>query len=416
MTEHRFNDVFSSLPTTIFEQMSQLAAKHGSINLGQGFPDSELEGPASMKDEVTRSMREESNQYPPMMGIPELRQAIVDSSFNRAKLTANNVLVTLGASEALASSFLGLLNQGDEVIVFAPMYDSYIPMIRRAGATPVTVHLSPPNWNFNVEALKASFTLKTKLIVINTPHNPTGKVFTTAELSTIAECMKLYPSVLAVLDEVYEHHVFPALGKSHNTLAQFPQLEDRCIRIGSAGKTFSFTDFKVGWAVSANLLLLQAVAKAHQFLTFTVNSALQRAVAWGLQQEQSFYLGLGEMMRQKRQLVEQRLTKMGFIVLPADGTYFLIADFAPLLPLLVWGPTALRTVPEEQRNYSEYDDVQFCTQMTINPGVTLIPVSAFYEKREVAPKTLVRFVLSKTDEKLTLACDKLESFFNAEES
>ncbi|KAG7670227.1 hypothetical protein Ndes2526B_g06637 [Nannochloris sp. 'desiccata'] len=403
--DHRFNDVFSSLPTTVFEKMSRLAAEHCSINLGQGYPDREFEGPNRMKDEVARSMREESNQYPPMMGIPELRQAIANHSINANVITADNVLISLGATEALASSFLGLLNPGDEVIVFAPMYDSYIPMIKRAGATVNTVPLSSPRWNFDEKALEAAFTPKTKLIVVNTPHNPTGKVFTNEELTTIAKVMEAFPSVIAISDEVYEHHVYP--GESHKTLAQYPAVKDRCIRIGSAGKTFSFTDFKVGWVVSSNRFLVEAIAKAHQFLTFTVNSALQRAVAYGLRFEGDFYLGLGEMLYKKRQYVEQRLTQIGFTVLPANGTYFLIADFAPLLPLL-----QNSNLPEQQGSTSSgYDDVRFCTEMTINPGVTLIPVSAFYDNLKGAPKTLVRCVLCKTDEKLKAACDALERFF-----
>jgi L-glutamine---4-(methylsulfanyl)-2-oxobutanoate aminotransferase len=402
IANYRFNDVFSSLPTTIFEKMSRLAADHQSINLGQGFPDRELEGPSTMKDEVTRSMRDESNQYPPMMGISELRQAIADHSLNASDndITADNVLITLGATEALASSFLGLLNSGDEVIVFAPMYDSYIPMIRRAGATPVTITLCPPGWNFDKNALEAAFTPKTKLIVVNTPHNPTGKVFTNEELTNIAIIMEKFPAVIAICDEVYEHHVYP--GIIHKSLSEFLLIKNRCIRIGSAGKTFSFTDFKIGWAVASNTLLVHAVAKAHQFLTFTVNSALQRAVAYGLRHEDTFYLNLGEMLAKKRQYLEKRLTKVGFSVLPAAGTYFLIADFAPLLP---------RLISTDSSNIIDYDDVRFCTEMTINPGVTLIPVSAFYEKRGEAPKTLVRFVLCKTDEKLKAACDLLETFF-----
>jgi aspartate/methionine/tyrosine aminotransferase len=371
--------------------------EHKSINLGQGFPDNELEGPSSMKDIVYKSMTEENacNQYPPLMGVPALRQAIAQqsSSLLNATVTADNVLVTLGATEALASSFLGLLNPGDEVIVFAPMYDSYIPMIRRAGAIPVVVNLCPPRWEFDVLALNTAFTPKTKLIVVNTPHNPTGKVFTREELTIIAHLVPPFPSqVICLLDQVYEHHVYP--GKQHVSLAQInDQIRDQCIHIGSAGKTFSFTDLKIGWISSTNKQLVQAVAKAHQFLAFTVNSALQKAVAYGFEHENGeFYRGLGAILYKKRCLVEERLKKIGFEVLPSDATYFLIADIKAL-PL------------------GEYDDVEFCTQMTIDPGVTLIPVSAFYENRQAAPKTLVRFVLCKTDEKLNAACDALENFF-----
>lgn len=287
---NEFNSVFGSLPTTVFEKMSRAAAEHRSLNLGQGFPDRELEGPDSMKIIVTQSMLDYPNQYPPMMGIPELRQAVAAHSARHCDLTvdpASQVLITLGATEALASAFLGLLNPGDEVIVFAPLYDSYIPMIRRSGAIPITIDLHPPTWSIDKAQLEAAFSDKTKLIVVNTPHNPTGKVFTSEELGIIAS-LCLRHDVYAVLDEVYEHLVYP--GTEHRTMRALPGMEDRCIRIGSAGKTFSYTDFKIGW-VTGPTAMVGALAKAHQFLTFTVNSALQRAVAHGLENEESFYLG-----------------------------------------------------------------------------------------------------------------------------
>ena len=285
-----FNSTFGSLPTTVFEAMSRLAAEYASVNLGQGFPDRELEGPVSMRTAVQRSMEQLGNQYPPLMGVPELRQAVAAHSARQCGLEldwASQTLITLGATEALASAFFGFLNPGDEVVVFAPLYDSYAPLIRRAGATPVTIHLRPPEWTFSQAELEAAFTSKTKLVVVNTPHNPTGKVFSREELERIAAQCRRH-DVYAVLDEVYEHLVFP--GTSHVSMRALPGMADRCIRIGSAGKTFSFTDFKIGW-LTGPAEMVAAAAKAHQFLAFTVNSALQRAVAHGIEHEHDFYLG-----------------------------------------------------------------------------------------------------------------------------
>ena len=285
-----YNETFSSLPTTVFESMSLLAAEHKSINLGQGFPDKELEGPASMKAEVTRSLAEESNQYPPMLGLPQLRQAVARHSKRHGGMAVDwtsEVLVTVGATEALAAAFLGLLNAGEEVVLFAPLYDSYVPMIRRAGARPRVINLAPPSWNFTQQDLDDAFSSRTKLVVINTPHNPTGKVWTRQELEMVATAARQV-GAYAILDEVYQHLVFP--GHTHVSLRSLPGMSDRCLRIGSAGKTFSFTDFKVGWLTGPKNLV-RAVAKAHQFLTFTVNSALQRAVAHGLENEEDFYTG-----------------------------------------------------------------------------------------------------------------------------
>lgn len=330
---NHFNTTFSALPTTIFEVMSRLAAEHQSINLGQGFPDTELEGPSTLKDIVSKSMMAGPNQYPPMMGVPDLRQAVAAHSERYTDIKVDwstETLITLGATEALASAFLGLLNPGDEVIIFEPVYDSYIPMIRRAGATVVKLQLKPPHWSFDPAELVAAISTKTKLVVVNTPHNPTGKVFSVEELQLIAGLAQRYDAYV-LLDEVYEHLVFPT--SKHITLRQLPDMLDRSFRIGSAGKTFSFTDFKIGW-VTGCAPIVTAIAKAHQFLTFTVNSSLQKAVAYGLNNESNFYLGLGALLEGKRLRLAERLERIGFTILPAQGTYFLVADFQPLLAVL----------------------------------------------------------------------------------
>ncbi|KAL4431641.1 hypothetical protein ABPG77_001483 [Micractinium sp. CCAP 211/92] len=394
-SSRRFNDTFSALPTTVFEEMSLLAAKHNSTNLGQGFPDNELEGPEGMKKAATAAMYDHSNQYPPMVGVPELRQAVAAHSARQTGIQVDwqgEALVTVGATEALAAAFLALLNAGDEVIFFAPLYDSYLPMAARAGAVPRIVQLHPPSWSLDTAELEAAFTPRTRLLVLNTPHNPTGKVFTREELEAVAE-LCLRHDCLCILDEVYEHLTFP--GTQHITLRSLPGMHDRCLRIGSAGKTFSFTAWKVGWLTGPRDMVA-AVAKAHQFITFTVPSSLQRAVAHGLDKEGEFYLGLGALLQKKRQLLAGQLQEIGFKILPADGTYFLVADFSGLVP-----------------EGSTEDDVQFCYRLTKEAGVTLIPVSAFYADRATAPRTLVRFVFCKTDEKLQTACDKLRRYFAA---
>lgn len=388
-----FNHTLGSLPTTIFEKMSQLAALHKTVNLGQGFPDAELQGPQSMKEVVCENILSSPNQYPPLTGVASLRKALATHSakYSGIVMSENDVVVTVGATEALASAFLGLLNPGDEVICFQPIYDSYIPLIKIVGAHPRIISLKPPLWTFDVEDLKQAFNKNTKLIVINTPHNPTGKVFGEDELSIIGKlCIKY--GTIAVLDEVYEHLVYADISK-HRSLASVSGMESMCIRIGSAGKTFSFTDWKVGWALGPKVLI-DAVIKAHQFVTFTVNSSLQLGVAHGLQQCSEFYLNLGTVLYKKRMKLQAKLEDIGFIVLPAQGTYFLIADFSSF------------------KQDENEDDVAFSLRLTVEAGVTVIPVSAFYEDKSSAPKTLVRFVFCKTDAKLDEACRLLAKYLH----
>ncbi len=396
-----FNATLAALPVTVFERMSRLAAECDSLNLGQGFPDRELEGPASLKAEVARALAEESCQYPPSRGVEPLLRAVAAHSVRHAGVPVewrSEALATVGATEALASAFLGLLNPGDEAIILEPAYDSYVPMIRLAGATPVAVRLAPPAWALDAAALRAAFSPRTKLLVLNSPHNPTGKCFTSPELEMIASLLLEFDAY-AVCDEVYEHLVFPGAA-THASLRALPGMAARCVRVGSAGKTFAFTDLKVGWATGPPAMIA-TVAKAHAFLTFTVNSALQRAVALGLERERSFYGGLGAVMADKRARLAPRLEALGFAVLPAQATYFLAADFAPLLPLLADSGAAAP------------DDVAVCERLTREARVTLLPLSAFYVDAGAAgvPRTLVRVVTCKTDVRLDEACARLEAFF-----
>ncbi|KAG2492863.1 hypothetical protein HYH03_008781 [Edaphochlamys debaryana] len=381
------NELFSSLPTTIFEVMSKLAMEHQSVNLGQGFPDAE--GPESMKKIASAAMYDFHNQYPSLLGVPELRQAVAKHSEREQGIPvdwATETLVTVGATEGLASAFLGLINPGDEVIMFDPMYDSYTSMAKRSGATIKPVRLRLPDFSVPLDELAAAVGPATKMIMINTPHNPSGKVFTLPELEAIAAlCIK--HDLIALCDEVYEHLVFR--GAKHVSLRSLPGMEERCVRLGSAGKTFSFTAWKVGW-MSGPARLLNPIIKAHQFLVFTVPSSLQRAVAHGLDSEAEFYHSLGPSLEAKRQLLEAQLEGLGFELLPAHGAYFLVADVSKFLR------------PGE-------DDVGFAKRLTVEGGVTTIPISGFYVGPS-PPTHLVRFCYCKEDAKLKAAGERLRAY------
>ncbi|KAF8065925.1 dapC [Scenedesmus sp. PABB004] len=378
------NHGFSGYATTVFEVMSKLAAEHGSVNLGQGFPDDE--GPAGMKEIACKALYEHSNQYPSLLGVPALRQAVARHCAAHGGVPcdwASETLVTVGATEGIASAFMGLTNPGDEVVVFEPLYDSYAGMAQQAGVKLVPVQLQPPDWSVPRDALAAAFSAKTKFLLLNTPHNPTGKVFTLDELQFIAGLVEAH-NTYALLDEVYEHLVLPP--HAHVSLAALPGMVRRCVRLGSAGKTFSFTAWKVGW-MTGPAALLAPVIKAHQFVVFTVAANLQHAVAYGLDEESGFYLGLGPALAAKRSALAPRLEALGLRVLPAQGTYFLVADASSLLR------------PGE-------DDVALCKRLTAEAGVTLIPISAFYAS-DARPHHLVRFCFCKSDEKLDAACERL---------
>ncbi|GFR39762.1 hypothetical protein Agub_g246 [Astrephomene gubernaculifera] len=381
------NELFCSLPTTIFEVMSKLAMEHNSVNLGQGFPDAE--GPETMKRIASSTMYDFHNQYPSLLGVPELRQAVARHSEANQGIPvdwATETLVTVGATEGLAACFLGLINPGDEVIMFDPMYDSYVSMARRAGAVIVPVRLRLPDFSVPLDELAAAVTPRTKMIMINSPHNPSGKVFTLTELEAIAElCIR--HDLIALCDEVYEHLVFG--GAAHISLRSLPDMKNRCIRLGSAGKTFSFTAWKVGW-MTGPPRLLAPVIKAHQFLVFTVPSSLQRAVAHGLDNEPDFYRSLGPSLEVKRRYLAEQLAGLGFGVLPSHGAYFVIADVSKFLR------------PGE-------DDAAFAKRLTVEGGVTTIPVSGFYVGPQ-PPTHLVRFCYCKEDAKLAAAVERLGAY------
>ena len=379
------NPVFAGLGTTVFEVMSRLAIEHEAINLGQGFPDED--GPEDVRRLAAETAVRGPNQYPPMMGMPELRQAVAAHEKRFYGLDVDwqsEVLVTSGATEALADCLFGLIEPGDEAVLIEPLYDSYLPIVRRAGGIPRPVRVTPPDWALDPEALRAAFSDKTKLILLNNPLNPAAKVFTRAELELIAELV-LRHDAYAVCDEVYEHIVFD--GRPHLPLISLPGMRERCLKIGSAGKTFSLTGWKVGY-ITAAPELLQPVAKTHQYMTFTTPPNLQQAVAYGLGKEDSYYRQLAGDLERKRDRLAKGLREIGFGVIDCAGTYFITADTRPL------GLGG--------------DDVAACHRLTLEAGVTAIPVSAFYGAEP--PSHFIRFCFSKKDAVLDAALERLAAF------
>ncbi|MFO1189595.1 MAG: aminotransferase [Alphaproteobacteria bacterium] len=383
------SQVFGSYGTTIFEVMSRLADAHKAINLGQGFPDDN--GPDDVREVAAKALCDGPNQYPPMAGIPALRDAVAQHAkrfYGLAIDGRTQVMVTSGATEALAASLLGLLNPGDEAIVIEPLYDSYVPIIRAAGATARSIRLSPPSWDVPFDALGKAVGPRTKLLLINNPMNPAGKVFTRAELEAIAAfCVR--HDLFVVCDEVYEHIVFS--GATFIPMISLPGMAGRAVRIGSAGKTFSLTGWKVGY-VTAAPEILASVAKAHQFLTFTTAPNLQAGVAYGLAKDDSYFAGLARSMEQKRDRLADGLRRIGFEVARSDGTYFINADFRPL-------------------GFNGGDE-EFCRMITEQAGVAAVPVSAFYLADGV--RHYARFCFCKRDAILDEAIGRLARHFGRE--
>ncbi len=380
------NSLFSSLGTTIFETMSRLAQQHGAVNLGQGFPE-DLEPPAVIAAAV-RAVGAGPHQYPSMMGTPALRQAVAAANARFYGLDVDwqtEVMVTSGATEALADCLFGLIEPGDEVVLIEPLYDSYLPIVKRAGGIPKLVRLTPPAWDLPREALAAAFSDRTKLILLNTPMNPCAKVFDADELAFIADLVRTHDAY-AVCDEVYEHLTFD--GRPHVPLMTLPGMRDRCVRIGSAGKTFSVTSWKVGY-ITAPPHLMQAIAKTHQFITFTTPTALQTAVAEGLGFGDDYFTGLATDMQARRDRLAGGLRDIGFGVLAAPGTYFITTDVRPL------GWTG--------------SDADFCLRLTAEAGVAAVPVSAFFAGD--APTQYVRFCFAKNDAALDEAITRMRRFF-----
>lgn len=371
--------------TTIFAEMSALALSTGSINLGQGFPDTD--GPEEVREAAVRALREgRGNQYPPGPGVPELRTAIAAHQERWYGLSYDpdaEVLVTAGATEAIAAALLALVEPGDEVVALEPYYDSYAACIAMAGGTRVPVTLRPDGATFrlDLDELRAAVTPRTRLLLINTPHNPTGTVLTPAELTAIAE-LAVERDLLVVTDEVYEHLVFDEAG--HLPLATFPGMRERTVTIGSAGKTFSFTGWKVGW-VTSTPELVTAVRSAKQFLTYVSAGPFQYAVAEALALPDAYFESFREDMRTKRDILAAGLTEAGFKVYDTAGTYFITTDIRPL---------------------GETDGFAFCRSLPERAGVVAIPNAVFYDHRE-AGAPFVRFAFCKRTEVLADATERL---------
>jgi aspartate/methionine/tyrosine aminotransferase len=363
---------FSTLPTTVFEEMSGLARELGAINLGQGFPDDP--GPEAIRARAADLVANGYNQYPPMLGLPELRRAVA-AHYNAGQGLdldgMSEVVVTSGATEALAAAFLGLIEPGDEVIVFQPVYDAYLPMIRRAGGIPKLVRLSPPGWRFDRAILDSAFSERTRFVVLNNPVNPTGVVLPPEDLALLAEFCGRFDTI-AVCDEVWEQVVFG--NAAHRSLMAFPGMRRRTVKIGSAGKMFGLTGWKVGWLCAAPELAA-TLARAHQFLTFTTAPNLQGAVAFGLETGADWFAAMPRTLERARDRLAEALRREGFAPLSSQGTYFLNVDLAA------------SGVAE--------DDRAFALRAVHEAGVAAIPVSALYETDPVTH--ILRLCFSKQD-------------------
>jgi N-succinyldiaminopimelate aminotransferase len=375
------NPIFSGLPTSVFEVMSRLAREHQAVNLGQGFPDDP--GPEDVRCKAAEAVVSGWNQYPPMMGLPELRQAVVAHYTHHQGITFDpeaEIMITSGATEAIAGALMALVAPGDEVVLFQPMYDAYLPLVRRAGGVPKLVRLEPPHWRFDEAALRAAFSPRTSVVMFNNPLNPAGIVYAAEDLDLLARFCGEFDAI-ALCDEVWEHVVFD--NHRHVPLISRPGMRERTVKIGSAGKIFSLTGWKVGFVCAAPHIM-RVLAKAHQFITFTTPPNLQSAVAYGLGKQDSYFAGMRAAFAASRDRFSAGLGKLGLKVLPCEGTYFLNIDIGPL---------------------GETDDAEFCQRLVKERGVAAIPVSAFYEEAPV--KTAVRFCFAKTDATLDAALERL---------
>ncbi|WP_428246091.1 aminotransferase [Ferrovibrio sp.] len=376
------NPIFADIPTTIFETMSRLAREHQAVNLGQGFPDDP--GPLDVREKAAEAVVHGWNQYPPMMGIPELRQAIAAHYKRFQGLDIDwetEVMVTSGATEALADALMAVLQPGDEVVLFQPMYDAYLPLVQRAGGVPRFVTLKPPHWRITEEDLRAAFTPKTRAVLLNNPLNPAGSIFPREDLELLGRFL-IEHDAIAICDEVWEHVIFD--GRQHQPLIGLPGLRDRCIKIGSAGKIFSLTGWKVGLVVAAPKIM-RVLAKAHQFVTFTTPPNLQAAVAYGLMKDDDYYAGMRADLQAARDRFSKSLSEAGFTVLPSQGTYFVNVDLG-----------------------AGADDSAYCQKLVAEAGVAAIPVSAFYAENHV--RSVVRFCFAKTNATLDEAAKRLKAY------
>jgi N-succinyldiaminopimelate aminotransferase len=375
------NPLYEQMKTSVFERMSSLAAQHNAVNLGQGFPD--FGWPPEILEAAAKAVVEGSNQYAPSRGTMALREAVA-AHYNRhfrQDLDAGHVCVTSGATEALGSAILAAVQPGDEVIILTPAYDSYAPMIRRAGATPVEVALRPPGWKIERDAIDAAVSSKTRAIVFNNPHNPAGRLYEADELEIIAAVAREH-DLIVISDEVWEHVVLD--GRRFTPLATLRGMDERTIKIGSAGKIFSLTGWKVGWMVAAPALA-QLIARAHQFLTFSTAPNLQAAVAFGLNEGDAWLQPMRDRFQRSRDLMAEGLRGAGFATLDVAATYFMCVDLAA-------SGVAL-------------DDEGFAAAAVEKAEVAVVPISAFAERDPA--NHLVRVCFSKKDETIDAGVDAM---------
>ena len=377
------NAIYANMPTTVFELMSGLAREHGAINLGQGFPDGP--GPEAVRRAAAEAVLNGYNQYPPMSGLPELRQAVARHYARWQGLDfdwAREVTVTSGATEAIACALLALIEPDDEVILFEPWFDVYAPMVRRGGGVVTIARVSPPDWRIDAAAVEALITPKTRLILINDPLNPSGSIAHVEDMTALAAlCVK--HDLIAICDDVWEQVVFD--GARHRSLIDYPGMRERAVKIGSAGKMFGLTGWKVGFLCAAPALT-QVLARAHQFLTFTTPPNLQTAVAWGLDNPGDWFETMPAALQRSRDRLSETLRAEGFAVLPSAGTYFLNINL-----------TASGVVE---------DDMAFCLRAVKEAGVAAIPLSTFFESD--APTNVVRLCFAKADETLDEGARRLD--------
>ena len=381
-TPRPLNPLYAGLPTTIFEVMSGLARTHAAVNLGQGFPDDP--GPLDVREAAARAVVDGWNQYPPMMGLPELRQAAAAHYRHWQGLELDpdaEIMVTSGATEALAGALLALIEPGDEVVLFQPLYDAYLPLVKRAGGIPRLVRLEPPSWAMTAEKLDQVFSERTKLVLFNNPQNPTGIVYDRAQMQLLADyCVRF--NAYAVCDEVWEHVIFDGL--TFEPLMALPGMRERTVKISSAGKIFGMTGWKVGLVFAAPHLM-KVLSKAHQFLTFTTPPNLQAAVAYGLGKPDDYFTTMRAGLQRSRDRLTTGLRELGFEVLSSRGTYFLSIDLAA--------------------QGKAIDDEAFCLDLVKTRKVAAIPVSAFYAQDAV--KSVVRFCFAKHDATIDRALEQL---------
>jgi methionine transaminase len=381
-TPIRLDTKLPNVGTTIFTTMSALAAEKNAVNLGQGFPDFDCD--PGLVDQVAKAMHAGFNQYPPMTGVPSLREAItakIRSLYGRSYDAASEITVTAGATQALLTAILCSVHAGDEVIVIEPVYDSYVPSIELAGGKPVFVQMQigPDGYSIPWAKVAAAVTPRTRMIMLNSPHNPTGSIVGEADIRALSDIVR-GTNILLLSDEVYEHMVYD--GKRHESLCRYPELAERAFVISSFGKTYHVTGWKVGY-IAAPAALTAEFRKVHQFNVFTVNTPVQHGLA-GYMADPAPYLGLAAFYQKKRDLFRDGLRKSRFRLLPSDGTYFQCVDYSAI---------------------SDMPEAEFATWLTGEIGVAAIPVSAFYH--EPTESGIVRFCFAKRDETLHLALKRL---------